>query len=200
MPSSKKFTRNKEQKIEIIIKTTLALILEKGYNKLSTNHIAKKAGIGIGTIYRNFPNGKEDIVKAIIVRNRDKIINLELFNHINESNLPNSIKTLMINFIKFHRENYHFHLAFVQAHLSNNKLFNEFKFLIQNGLDKLAKKVKKSNLSEKYSEKELKDQFFSLFNIIEAIILRHILIMPLFDTDEELGTYLTNLVLFHFSR
>ena len=66
MPKEKKFTRNKQQKIDLIVKVAHDLIREKGYEKLSTNHIADRAKIGIGPIYRNFPNGKADIMRFLI--------------------------------------------------------------------------------------------------------------------------------------
>ena len=45
------------------------------------------------------------------------------------------------------------------------------------------------------TEIELKDKLFLIFNIIESIIRRHIVITPLFNTDEELAIYLTDLTL-----
>ena len=200
MSKEKKFTRDKQQKIDLIVNTAYDLIIEKGYNKLSTNHIADRAKIGIGTVYRNFPNGKADIMREIVIRNRSNIVNLELFNNIRVSYLPKSVYQTMLNFIKFHRENIKFHSAFEQAFLSNKELFHDFKSLVEEMLIKLAKKLKQNIIFENISERDLKDKFFLLFNVIESIILRHILIVPLFETDEQFGRYLTDLVLFHFSK
>ena len=61
--SPKKFSRNKQEKINLIYKTFFRLILEHGYHKTSTNHVAKSAKISIGTIYKYFPKGKEDIIR-----------------------------------------------------------------------------------------------------------------------------------------
>ena len=200
MSKDKKFTRNKKQKIDLIVNTAYNLIIEKGYDKLSTNHIADRAKIGIGTVYRNFPNGKADIMREIVIRNRSNIVNLELFNNIRVSYLPKSVYQTMLNFIKFHRENIKFHSAFEQAFLSNKELFHDFKLLVEEMLMKLAKKLKQNIVFENISEGDLKDKFFLLFNVIESIILRHILIVPLFETDEQFGRYLTDLILFHFSN
>lgn len=200
MSKDKKFTRNKQEKIDLIVDTAYDLIIENGYDKLSTNHIADKAKIGIGTVYRNFPNGKADILREIVIRNRSKILNLELFTGINTSDLPSSINQTMINFIKFHRENKQFHLAFEQAFLSNKELFQGFKYLVEEMVMNLVKKLKQNNSFDNVSDIKLKERIFLVFNIIESIILRHILIMPLFNTDEEFVKYLTNLVLFHFSN
>ncbi len=200
MSKDKKFTRNKKQKIDLIVNTAYNLIIEKGYDKLSTNHIADRAKIGIGTVYRNFPNGKADIMREIGIRNRSNIVNLELFRNIKVSALPKSIYQTMLNFIKFHRKNIQFHSAFEQAFLSNKELFHDFKSLVEEMLMKLVKELKQNIAFENISEGDLKEKFFLLFNVVESIILRHILIMPLFETDEQFGRYLTDLVLFHFSK
>ncbi|HEY0087378.1 MAG TPA: helix-turn-helix domain-containing protein [Candidatus Lokiarchaeia archaeon] len=200
MSKEKKFTRNKQQKIDLIINIAYDLIIEKGYDQLITNHIADRAKIGIGTIYRNFPNGKADIMREIVNRNRKKIVNLDLFSGINESKLPFSINQTMLNFIKFHRENLQFHLAFEQSYLSNKEIFHDFKSSVEEMLLKLVKKLKKNNMFENFSEIVLNEKLFLIFNVVESIILRHILIIPLFETDEEFGAYLTDLILFHFSN
>jgi len=200
MSKEKKFTRNKQEKIDLILKTASELIIEKGYDKLSTNHIADRAKIGIGTVYRNFPNGKADIVYEIVNRNRHNILNLELFTNIKISNIVDSVKQTMMNFIKFHRKNIHYHLAFQQAFLSNKQLFQDFRFLVEEILVNLIQKLKKNKIFKDIPEEELKKKLFLLFNVIESVILRHILIVPLFETDEAFGEYLTNLVLFHFSN
>ncbi|MFX1376426.1 MAG: TetR/AcrR family transcriptional regulator [Promethearchaeota archaeon] len=200
MSKEKKFVRNKQQKIDVIVNTAYKLIIEKGYDKLSTNHIADRAKVGIGTIYRNFPKGKVDIVREMVIRNRGKIINIDLFNNIKNSDLRNSVRQTMLNFIKFHRKNIKFHLAFEQAFLTNKELFQDFKYLVEEMLIRLIKKLKHIPIFENISENEMKEKLLLLFNVIESIILRHILIMPLFKTDEEFVTYLTDLVIFHFAN
>ena len=200
MSKIKKFSRNKQQKIDLIVNTTYELIIENGYDKLSTNHIADRAKIGIGTVYRNFPNGKADIIREIVNRNRKNIIDLDLFNHIKLSDLFNSVNQTMLNFIQFHRKNIQFHRAFEQAFLSNKQLFQDFKLLVEEMLTELINTLKQNKIFVKIPEKDLKEKLFLLFNVIESIILRHILIISLFETDEEFGAYLTDLIIYHFSR
>jgi len=62
--TQKKFTRNPQEKIDLIYKTFFHLILENGYQNVSTNHIAKAAGISVGTVYLYFPGGKKDIING----------------------------------------------------------------------------------------------------------------------------------------
>lgn len=193
-------TENKKKTITKIVDIVYKLIQEKGYDNISIRDIKNQAKLSIGAIYHHFPRGKVDILNRIIIRNRDKIINIDLFNDINESELEKSINKIMLNFIEFHRENIQFHLAFQQELLSNKEILHSFKLIIKEGLIKLTKKVKHLKLFKNIPERDLKEKFFLLYNVIESIILRHILIVPLFETDDILGAYLMNLVLFHFSN
>jgi len=155
MEREKRFTRNKQQKIDLILKVAHDLLIEKGYDRLSTNHIAERSNIGIGTIYRNFPNGKVDIVREIFLRNRVNLVNLELIDKITESNLQNAVYQTMVNFIKFHRENQQYHNAIEQVLHSNRDFYRDFIALIEEILTELAKKLKSNNLYERFSETEL---------------------------------------------
>jgi len=52
-----------EDTLDHILTTTERLIVEDGLMKLSTNRIAKAAGISVGTIYRYYTNKEEIIAK-----------------------------------------------------------------------------------------------------------------------------------------
>lgn len=79
MPSSKKtkkhqaLTRRKPRqeraldKVELIFQATTALIEQSGIETLTTNAIAEKAGVSIGTLYQYFGN-KNTILDALIGR------------------------------------------------------------------------------------------------------------------------------------
>jgi len=68
-----KFTRNKEKKINEILDAVLQLSRTKGANNFSINDIPEIANVSIGTIYRYFPRGKEDILRNILLRNIENI-------------------------------------------------------------------------------------------------------------------------------
>ena len=195
MSKEKKFTRNKQQKIDLIVNVAQDLIREKGYDKLSTNHIADKAKIGIGTIYRNFPNGKVDIMREIVIRDSSIIINLDLFNDRGESDLPKAISKIVSNFIDFHRQNKQFDLALERALQLDNEFLQEFIQHVEEVLTEVTKIMKQRFPLNKLTENQLKKRLFLAYNVVESIIRRHILLTPLFDNDEELGVYLTDLAI-----
>lgn len=195
MSKEKKFTRNKQQKIDLIVNVAQDLIREKGYDKLSTNHIADKAKIGIGTIYRNFPNGKVDIMREIVIRDSSIIINLDLFNDRGESDLPKAISKIVSNFIDFHHQNKQFDLALERALQVDNEFLQEFIQHVEEVLTEVTKIMKQRFPLNKLTENKLKKRLFLAYNVVESIIRRHILLTPLFDNDEELGVYLTDLAI-----
>lgn len=53
------------EKKRLIKKTAINLFSSNGYHSVSTNEIAKKAGVSIGTLYSYFPN-KETLYKELV--------------------------------------------------------------------------------------------------------------------------------------
>lgn len=68
-----KFRRNKEKKINGILDAVVKLTHEKGPNNFSINDIPEEANVSIGTVYRYFPRGKEDILKQLLLRNIERL-------------------------------------------------------------------------------------------------------------------------------
>lgn len=56
-----------ETTIDAILDATFQLLEAHGVEKLTTNHIAERAGVSIGTLYQYF-SGKQDILAAIAQR------------------------------------------------------------------------------------------------------------------------------------
>jgi AcrR family transcriptional regulator len=53
--------------VEALLDATAALLVEEGYPRTTTNRIAKRAGVSVGSLYQYFPN-KEAVVAALIER------------------------------------------------------------------------------------------------------------------------------------
>jgi AcrR family transcriptional regulator len=53
------------QTVEAILESTARILTERGFDGASTNLIAQKAGVSIGSLYQYFPN-KEAVVGALI--------------------------------------------------------------------------------------------------------------------------------------
>ena len=57
--------------MEAIFEATIQVLLEGGARALTTNRIAEKAGVSIGTLYQYYP-GKEALLYALVGRHLDK--------------------------------------------------------------------------------------------------------------------------------
>jgi AcrR family transcriptional regulator len=62
-------------RVENILKAAGALLGEVGYDGLSTNLIAERAAVPVGSIYQFF-QGKDDIVAALVEQFQDRILRL----------------------------------------------------------------------------------------------------------------------------
>jgi AcrR family transcriptional regulator len=58
---------------ESIVKAAARVLEKRGYAALTTNHVAKQAGIGIASLYEYFPN-KESIVAAVIEETAESVV------------------------------------------------------------------------------------------------------------------------------
>lgn len=67
--------RRSKMTVEAILEATARVLVEEGYEKASTNRIAKVAGVSIGSLYQYFP-GKEALVLALVQRHCDGMIEL----------------------------------------------------------------------------------------------------------------------------
>ena len=74
---------------EEILQATTHLLNRKAYGEVSTNHIAKKTGISIGTLYKYYPN-KDAILADLSLTFMQK--DAELFGRIFEESAGNSRK------------------------------------------------------------------------------------------------------------
>lgn len=68
MPKQK---RSREM-VERLLDSTAATLAERGLNDTTTNHIAERAGVSIGSLYQYFPD-KESLLEALMVRVGDRI-------------------------------------------------------------------------------------------------------------------------------
>src|SRR5512136_1975960 len=66
-PRKKPRQRRSKAMYDAILEATAHLLSEKGYAATTTNHIAERAGISIGSLYQYFPN-KEAIAVVLLQR------------------------------------------------------------------------------------------------------------------------------------
>ena len=194
---SKKFSRNKQEKINRIYDTFFNLILKQGYHKTSTNHVAKSAKISIGTIYKYFPKGKEDIIRKYFEESMETFLDSQDLSNMTDENIRVFLNHFVLDLFKNHEENKGYNIAFRSAIQSDQKLHEAHKEKIFIFFKGTAQKLRKINKNfNQIPEERLVETFIFIYNLINAILYQHLSIMELFDTDDKLVDYLSNLVIF----
>lgn len=195
MEEEKKFTRDKDEKIRLIFQTFAELVNEKGYENINIRDITTKANIGIGTIYRYFPKGKPSIASGFFEHTGEKIFDIDALKEIGDNNLLKIFDLYIRNHLKTHRENFEIHRAYEQAILTNKELFSNIKNIVDDMFKDIVDIYKKEGIFRGIPEDLLLKNNILFFNLIEAIVHRHLFIIPFFDTDEELIELIKTLII-----
>lgn len=61
--------------VDAVLEAAARVLVERGYEGATTNHIAEVAGVSIGSIYQYFPN-KEALVRALLERHVENAVAL----------------------------------------------------------------------------------------------------------------------------
>jgi AcrR family transcriptional regulator len=61
--------------VEAILTATTQILTQEGYDTASTNRIAERAGVSIGSLYQYFPN-KEALVAALVERHANEMVEM----------------------------------------------------------------------------------------------------------------------------
>jgi len=197
MRSSPKKSRNKQEKINLIYDTFFKLVLKQGYHKTSTNHVAESAGISIGTIYKYFPKGKEDIIRKYFEESMGTFFDGQDLSNMNNENVREFLNHFVRDLFENHEKNKGYNLAFRSSIQSDRVLYDTHKEKIFIFFRDEVQKLRKINETFKQvSEERLVDVFVFMYNLVNAIIYHHLSVMELFDTSDEFIDYLSNLVAF----
>jgi len=193
----KKFTRDKQEKINKIFDVFFNLVLKNGYDKTSTNNVAEAAGLSIGTVYRYFPEGKKDIIRQYFEKSVETTMELEDFVNLEENNIPLAFSSFISNMLKNNNKNKGYNIAFRSAILSDENLAEAQKKRIFEVSEDFVKILRKSNeFFKSRDEKRIVRGFVFIYNLLNAIIYHHTIFMKFFEKDEDLVDYLSKLMLF----
>jgi AcrR family transcriptional regulator len=58
--------------VEAILEAAVDLFSSRGYARTSTNHIARRAGVSVGSLYQYFPN-KDAVLTALLARHLEAV-------------------------------------------------------------------------------------------------------------------------------
>ncbi|MFX1367223.1 MAG: TetR/AcrR family transcriptional regulator [Promethearchaeota archaeon] len=191
--SEKKFTRDKDAKIEEIIETMIEIVREKGLHRASVRDIPEKADVSTGTVYRYFPRGKVDIFLEIMQRNMRSITDLDLPETLNYAGFLKVWSSIIERAIEVRRSNL-FVRELVSAQLNEGQeTFKEITRITSKFYNDLAQRFRKVSQLKGCSEAELYRKIALTFHVIDGVINTHIK-FPIFSNDTELGDYLLRIV------
>jgi AcrR family transcriptional regulator len=193
----KKRVRDVEEKIRRIYKTFFDLIQERGYSDVSTNHIADAAQLSIGTIYRYFPQGKASIIKQYFDTVQEDIFDIDDLVQASALDIQGFFKKFASQFVRIHRQNLLYDRAYEQAMLESREVFEDHMRKVIALVDNVALRLHQSNpMFGQMPVERVKQGLLLIFNVFEALTRRHLIVMPLFPTDDEFIEFLTRLLSF----
>ena len=104
MPRKRPSQARSRQTVERLLAATARVLREDGYDKASTNRIAREAGLSVGSLYQYFPN-KESLVAALVERQgaRELAIVADKLAAVQEAPLDDAVRTLVRAVLDAHR-------------------------------------------------------------------------------------------------
>lgn len=105
-----------QDKVTRIVEAAVALFAERGFHGTAVPEVAKRAGVGAGTIYRYFEN-KEDLVNAVFRATKAKL-KLYLSDEIDfDADIRTQFHQFWVNLTRFAQDNpIEFHFLELQDH------------------------------------------------------------------------------------
>jgi AcrR family transcriptional regulator len=99
-----------QETVETLLAATARILVEQGYDRASTNQIARTAGVSIGSLYQYFPS-KEALVAALIDRQADMEIRVmsEKMLEVSTAPLQIAVRELVTAMLEAHRINPRLH-------------------------------------------------------------------------------------------
>ncbi|MFW9827290.1 MAG: TetR/AcrR family transcriptional regulator [Candidatus Thorarchaeota archaeon] len=172
----KRYARDKEERIAQVVKISQEIIENDGYENLSMNLLHKHTRIPIGTLYKDFPDGKEDILIEILKSFQDQFENKkEKFNE-------TSVRNFIFNSLDIGRKRRKFLIALQLETLKNPDSFIMKARKIAPDTDiNLIKKVVEFICERSIENETLLD----MIAVWKAIIRQHIIFRNLYGSDEK---------------
>lgn len=101
--------------VEAIFEAAAQVLVKEGYDRASTNRIAKVAGVSVGSLYQYFPS-KEALVLALARRHSDEMLSLleDCVTRLWDEPLDVAVRTYVQAMLAAHRLDPQLHRALVQ--------------------------------------------------------------------------------------
>jgi AcrR family transcriptional regulator len=179
--------RDKDAKIACIIDATASLIEANGYANATTREIARAAGVSNGLVFKYFPDGKPDIVKAIVANKFVfEILNIYMAETAEFDDFEGYLRKALPDSIAYARKYREIYTAITIASLSNGRFFEglEDKIVVNDAaIQTFLRKFKGIDLE---CHKNLSEFTIQWLEILNGEIMHHLFYPSAFSTDEKL--------------
>lgn len=188
--------RDKDAKISRIIDATASLIEANGYANVTTREIARAADVSNGLVFKYFPDGKPDIVKAIMI---DKfvfeILDIYMPDAAKFDDFEVYLRAALTGSIAYARRHREIYTSMTIASLSNGRFFEglEDKIIVDEAaIQTFIETFKGISLDGRKNLTEFTIQWLEILN---GAIMHHLFYPSAFSTDEKLVDMLVEISL-----
>jgi AcrR family transcriptional regulator len=111
--------------VDALVEATARILVREGFDRASTNRIAEKAGVSVGSLYQYFPS-KEALVAAVIDRHHDELMHVVRGALAEVASLPlkQAVRKLVAAAIEAHRVDPKLHRVLAEQIPRTGKLEN----------------------------------------------------------------------------
>ena len=111
--------------VDTLVEATARILVKEGFDKASTNRIAEKAGVSVGSLYQYFP-GKEALVAAVLERHHRELMQVVRYALAEVAALPmeQAVRQLVSAAIDAHRIDPKLHRVLAEQIPRTGKLEN----------------------------------------------------------------------------
>ena len=90
--------------VDALIEATARILVKDGFDKASTNRIAEKAGVSVGSLYQYFPS-KEALVAAVVKRHGEELMQVvrDTLAEVTALPMEQAVRKLVLAAIEAHR-------------------------------------------------------------------------------------------------
>lgn len=108
--------KRSQETVDAILAATAHILSRQGLEKATTNAVARRAGVSIGSLYQYFPD-KEALVRALNERHTREILDLlrARFDEIREAPIPEAVEAIVRAMVEVHRHDPSLHRVLVQV-------------------------------------------------------------------------------------
>lgn len=188
----------KEDTRRIILDSAYLLFAKNGYTKTTMRSLAEQAGVGLGTIFKHFPD-KPSLLAAAFQDDLSKLIQ-NSFNSLPKSGVKNQLLHITRSLYAFYSENPRFSRTLIKEVLflegEHGKILDaQIRLFLNEISGLLAKAVESGELSSEINTEDEALTFWSFYFTVLLMGLKQ----PSFDTDHQLEIIET-LINNHFSN